>query len=212
MPKTVSRASTIPSFESSLVPSESVRVPWLQLIVGPNDAGKSSLFAFVIQPDQDFVFVNADVIAAQLWPDDTQVRAYDAAKVAAQRRGVLNTSRVSFVSVTVFSHPSKLEILTAAKRAGYFTTLHIVAVPEVLSVARVRERVRNGGHEVPEEKIRTRYHRLWPLVSEAISLADRSVVYDNSKATSPFRVVARYEGSDLLAGADWPNWLTFLPR
>ena len=60
----------------------------------------------------------------------------------------------------MFSHVSKLKLVHTAIDAGFLVTLHIVMIPESLAVARVANRVRAGGHAVPEDKIRQRYLRL----------------------------------------------------
>lgn len=107
---------------------------------------------------------------------------------------------------TVFSHESKLELVATARRAGYLTTLHVILVPEALSVERVALRVKLGGHSVPEEKVRSRYRRLWRLLRGAIGQVDSAVVLDNSRARRPFRPVARYRRGELLGEAEWPSW------
>lgn len=180
--------------------------PVLHLIAGPNGSGKSTLYERVIGPVTRLEFVNADLIAARRWPKTQAARSYDAAALAAKRRQALIASRRSFATETVFSHPSKLELIRDAAGAGYLVFLHVVIVPEELAVARVSSRVRAGGHAVPEEKVRQRYHRLWPLVSEAIGLVDSGTVYDNSRAQRPFRVVARFERGVPVGSPDWPPW------
>ena len=112
----------------------------------------------------------------------------------------------SFITETVFSHHSKVALVTQAVALGYLVNLHVMLVPADLAVARVAERVRRGGHQVPEEKIRQRYARLLKLIVEARALADRSNFYDNSRARNPFRVVAIYERGRLVGQADWPAW------
>jgi predicted ABC-type ATPase len=106
----------------------------------------------------------------------------------------------------VFSHPSKLEFVQAAREAGYLVTLHVVAVPEALAVARVASRVKHGGHSVPARKVRARYRRLWPLVVKAIGIADTALAYDNSVIKPAFRLVATFEHGTLVGDADWPDW------
>lgn len=180
--------------------------PVLHLVVGPNGAGKSTLHDAVLGPATHLEFVNADVIAAQTWPEDPAGRSYDAAVLAAQRRAELIEARASFVSETVFSHRSKLELVTAAVDAGYLVSLQVVLVPEELAVARVANRVGGGGHTVPEAKIRERYGRLWPLVAEAIAVVDNAHLYDNSRAVKPFRMVATFEHGYAVGAAAWPAW------
>lgn len=146
------------------------------------------------------------MIAAQRWPDDTVAHAYEAARIAAAERAALIAAARSFVTETVFSHPSKIELLEHARSSGYLTTLHVVMVPEDLSVVRVRLRVRAGGHDVPEAKIRARHRRLFALVADAVPTVDETVVYDNSRASPAFRVVARLERGRVVGAPDWPTW------
>lgn len=186
--------------------TELVATPVLHLIVGPNGAGKTTLLEKILFPSTGLPFINADVIAKARWPEDTATHSYEAAKIAGQLRSRAIKGRMSFVAETVFSHPSKLEILQMAGATGYRRYLHVILIPEELAVARVEVRVETGGHEVPEEKIRGRFHRLWPLVRQAIGLADESVIYDNSLARRPFRIIARYDRGRLLGNANWPAW------
>ena len=180
--------------------------PVLHLLVGPNGAGKSTLYEAVIGPATHLEFVNADLIAAARWPDDPSDRSYEAATLAAAHRRELIGHRQSFVAETVFSHRSRLDLLRDAVAAGYLTALHAVMVPEELAVARVKNRVEAGGHPVPEDKVRNRFQRLWPLVAEAIGMVDTAFVYDNSRANRPFRVVARFVDGVLVHAPRWPPW------
>lgn len=180
--------------------------PVLHLLAGPNGAGKSKLFAEVIGPATHLDFVNADEIAAQRWPEDPEGRSYDAAVLAAARRAELLGARTSFVTETVFSHQSKVELVQQAHAAGYLVTLHIVLVPEELAVARVVKRVQYGGHAVPEAKVRSRFQGLWPLIAEAITVADVALVYDNSTIKPAFRLVATFDHGAIVGDADLPQW------
>ena len=180
--------------------------PVLHLLAGPNGAGKTTLYERVIGPTTNLDFVNADVIAAQRWPEDPAGQSYAAAAVAAQRRGELIEQWSSFVAETVFSHESKLDLVDEALASGYLVSLHVVMIPEDLAVARVVNRVEFGGHTVPEAKVRSRFRRLWPLVATAIRRVHHASVYDNSRAARPFRLVARFEHGTPADAPDWPTW------
>ncbi|KQU03860.1 MULTISPECIES: zeta toxin family protein [unclassified Rhodococcus (in: high G+C Gram-positive bacteria)] len=182
------------------------RDPVLHLLAGPNGAGKSTFFARVLAPVTHLPFVNADEIATENWPGDEQAHAYDASRLAAEQRVALLAQAASFVTETVFSHPSKLDLIETANEAGYLVTLHIVAIPVDLAVARVVNRVEIGGHSVPEAKVRERYVRLWPLVRSAIDVVENARVYDNTNASNPFRVIARYDHGRLVGDPSWPSW------
>jgi predicted ABC-type ATPase len=180
--------------------------PVLHVLAGPNGSGKSTFVARVLQPVTHLPFVNADEIAAERWPGAELEHAYQASRAAADQRRQLLARGESFITETVFSHHSKLALVTQAVALGYLVNLHVMLVPADLAVARVAERVRRGGHQVPEEKIRERYARLLKLVVDARALADRSTFYDNSRASTPFRIVATYERGRLVGQADWPAW------
>jgi predicted ABC-type ATPase len=178
----------------------------LDLVVGPNGAGKSTFIGFTLAPLlSGSLVVNADEIARQRWPQDPASHSYDAAQIAADTRAKLIDLGRSFIAETVFSHPSKLNLIHAARRAGFTVVLHVLLIPEDLAVERVRHRVRAGGHDVPETKIRQRHRRLWAPVAEAIALSDLATVYDNSRLRGP-RIVARLSGGLTVGSPDWPTW------
>ncbi len=178
----------------------------LDLVVGPNGAGKSTFVELILAPLRPGVaFVNADLIAARKWPDDPQPHAYEAARIAAQTRARLIESRSPFIAETVFSHPSKLELIDTAKAAGYTVALHVVLVPAELAVHRVAFRVTAGGHAVPEEKVRERYARLWPLVVQAVDRVDVTHVWDNARRDGPAEVALFAAGSPI-GPCRWPAW------
>jgi predicted ABC-type ATPase len=178
----------------------------LDLVVGPNGAGKSTFVELTLAPLlPGSVFVNADEIAKQRWPDDPGSHAYEAARVAADTRAKLIELGRPFIAETVFSHPSKLDLIQVARAANYVVVLHVLLVPEELTVQRVRYRVQAGGHDVPEEKIRQRYQRLWALVAAAIPRSDTATVYDNSARKGP-RIVAQFSGGQIIGSPKWPTW------
>ncbi|CAM3201531.1 zeta toxin family protein [Nocardioides dubius] len=183
--------------------------PVLHLLAGSNGSGKTTLAQQVLLPLTHLPFVNADLIAEHLWPGDRDAQARGALEVsqlAAERRDFLLRRRASFVTETVFSHASKVALVRQAQDLGYAVTLHVVMIPEDLAVARVSDRVDAGGHQVPEQKIRARYRRVFPLVAQALRATDRGVVYDNSSLDEPFRRVARLQYGQVVGDPQWPSW------
>ena len=182
----------------------------LHLLGGPNGAGKTTLYERSIRPETGLPFVNADEIARAIASGGPITReiSVEAAMLAARQRDEFIANGTSFVAETVFSHPSKVELVHNAKAAGYDIRLHVVVIPVELSVLRVQTRVESGGHDVPEDKIRQRHERLWTHVAEAITIADETTVYDNTKASDPHREVARFvEGRLTTEAPDWPAWI-----
>lgn len=178
----------------------------LDLVVGPNGAGKSTFVRYTLGPTIPWsAFVNADEIARRSWPEAPEAHSYDAARIAADTRQALITAGQPLIAETVFSHPSKLELVETAIAAGYHVHIHALLVPPDLSVARVAWRVAAGGHHVPEDKIRQRSARLWPLVADAIVLATSATVYDSSHIDGP-RPVAMFAGGVPIGAPTWPDW------
>ncbi len=178
----------------------------LDLIVGPNGAGKTTLYERVIAPDRPGLpFVNADRIASDRFPGQELERSYEASDIAAKARQALIDARLDFCTETVFSHPSKIELVDAATGAGYDVVLHVVMIPLELSGPRVTARVAAGGHDVPGEKLAARYERLWPNVAAAMPRCHHTVVHDNSSDNGPHEVASyRYGIADY--APRWPHW------
>jgi predicted ABC-type ATPase len=178
----------------------------LDLIVGPNGAGKTTLYERVIAPGRPGLpFVNADRIARERFRGRETDSAYDAANIAAAARTALIDARLDFCTETVFSHQSKVDLITTAVSADYDVVLHVVMIPLALSELRVGARVRSGGHDVPASKLAPRYQRLWPLVASATPHCYRAVFYNNAVDEGPIEVSAyRYGVADYQSR--WPSW------
>lgn len=175
--------------------------PTMFMIAGPNGAGKSTLYDQVIAPRVTAPFINADLIQRDELRDPNMEAAYKAAQIAEQRRLEHLAQGKSFVAESTFSHESKLALIHQAKAAGFRVVLYHVNLrnPE-LSIDRVAQRVEHGGHDVPADKIRERFQRNAPLIREAVRLADRAFVYDNSIRGQPPGLQMKFEHG-LVTGA-----------
>lgn len=110
------------------------------------------------------------------------VNAYFASVAADFLRQKLLERRVSFSFETVMSSPDKVALLEKAQRLGYRTYLYFIATEDpAINVARVRARVNLGGHDVPEDKIVSRYARSLDLLLEAVKHTNRAYLFDNSR-------------------------------
>lgn len=181
-------------------------VPDLYLLAGPNGAGKTTFYDYALAAT-GLPFVNADRIAADESPDDPMAYAYEASRRAAEERARLLADRRSVVTETVFSHPSKVDLVRTATEAGYLVHLRVLIIPEDLAVARVAQRVAEGGHDVPEEKVRKRHRRLYGHVADALRWAFDTRVFDSTGASGEnFVEVARYRFDRLVGDHDYPTW------
>ena len=183
--------------------------PTLIVLAGPNGAGKSTLYRTRVAPAFAGPFVNADVIQREELNDVAPEAAYEAARIAERRREEIMARGGDLVTETVFSHPSKLDLVRDAKGRGYAVwVLHVGVGSADLSVARVAHRVGTGGHDVPEEKVRVRYDRGTPLIREAVRIADVGLVYDNSVAGWPPKLILTFKKGMLVkVRPDPPGWV-----
>jgi predicted ABC-type ATPase len=137
--------------------------------------------AFLQTAGLGFATQNLSADGNRLQFNGVEVNAYFASVIADFLRRQLLERRVSFTLETVMSSPDKVALLEQAQRLGYRTYLYFVATDDpAINISRVRNRVKLGGHAVPEEKIVSRYHRSLGLLREAIRHTNRTYVFDNS--------------------------------
>jgi len=135
------------------------------------------------------------------------------------RTRLLNEGR-KFSFETVFSHKSKIEFMKLAESRGYKIYLYFVSTesPEI-NISRVKDiRIRDGGHDVPAGKIKSRYYRTMDLLFDAAQLTYQAYFFDNSALfegaasdASPapfahFKVVGGEKVWDKIDQATVPNW------
>lgn len=180
----------------------------MHLLAGPNGVGKSTLYALRIKPMTGAPFINADEIRVARAAAGEHVDGYEAAALAAAERKTCLEDGVSFVTETVFSHPSKLDLIERARTIGFRVVLYHLNVETVeIALARVRWRAYQGGHDVPEDKIRARYARNQALIRDAALQVERALVYDSSRAYAPPRwLLTLRHGHVVEAVADLPAW------
>lgn len=159
--------------------------PVFYLLAGPNGAGKSTLYKALVLAGTvpgNAEFVNADLYEAEHLQHiaQPQARSEQARLWADARRVELLEAGQSFVSETVFSHESKLALIEGAQAHGFFVMLLVVALdkPERL-LERVAQRVAEGGHPVPADRILARYPRTLANLTQAVRLVDAAVLYDS---------------------------------
>jgi predicted ABC-type ATPase len=140
---------------------------------------------------------------------EVRVNAYFASVAADFLRQKLLEKRVSFSFETVMSSPDKVALLKQAQALGYRTYLYYIATEDpAINVARVKARVNLGGHDVPEEKIVSRYARSLGLLMEAVKHTNRAYLFDNSRQAADRLWIAEItEGRELELKCDpMPRW------
>ena len=166
------------------------RRPITVAIAGPNGEEKPTFFHAHLAL-AGLRFVNADVLAGEL-----AVEPYKAAGLADASRKALIGRRESFVFEKVFSDPvgEKVAFLEAAAGRGYVVVLiYIGLAGHDQSAERVAMQVSQGGHDVPDDKLQSRFSRTLANLHAAIARLPHVLIYDNSDLNISYRRVAVFE-------------------
>ena len=169
--------------------------PKVYIIAGPNGSGKTT-FARKFLPIYAKCnnFINADLIASGLSPFSPRVAAMKAGKLVLEQIGEFSKKRADFAFETTLAGKSYARHLKAMKRGGYKLHLFFLWIPTAkLALGRIKERVAEGGHDVPAADVRRRFHRgIKNFFLYYCALADSWMFFDNSGITP--RLIAEHTG------------------
>jgi predicted ABC-type ATPase len=155
------------------------KLPEIIVFAGPNGSGKSTItkMANIIEP-----YINADDIKRTIHCTDLEA----AERAEELRYKSINTLH-SFTFETVLSTERNLNLLKQAKDKGFFIRcIYVLTADPTINITRVLVRKSAGGHDVPQEKIITRYYKALKLIPELVNVCDILHIYDNSD--TPFRI------------------------
>jgi predicted ABC-type ATPase len=117
----------------------------------------------------------------RLYFKNIEMNSYFASVLSDFIRRELIKLKISFSFETVMSSPDKIELLKIAQKNGYRTYLYYIATQDpIINISRVKNRVKLGGHNVPEDKIVSRYYKSLKLLKDAIKYSNRVYIFDNS--------------------------------
>jgi len=187
--------------------------PVLCIVAGPNGSGKTTTTEQLLKNEwgADSFYINPDDIAKEIFGD---WNSSDAVLKAAQRATELRyeclEKSVDFVFETVFSSEEKMDFLRKAKETGFFIRIFYVCTESpLININRIAQRYLNGGHEVPISKTISRYFGSLKNLAEAISIADRVYLYDNSVENTEPRLILRTSDGKIVKRYtdDIPLWV-----
>lgn len=173
--------------------------PVVLVFAGPNGSGKTT--ATKALPVIG-TYVNADDLKMKFRLSDLE-----AAQQAEALRNELLNSGADFTFETVMSTERNLLLLQKAKSQGYeVLCVYVLTCDENINVARVKSRFAAGGHDVPEDKIRARYHRALALLPQLVPVCDKMLIYDNSNdiSSKPSLIFKKwYEQTEIYPDKYW---------
>lgn len=129
------------------------------IIAGPNGAGKTTFArSFLPEEAQCPRFINADLIAAGLAPFAPETAALKAGRLMLEEISGCVRRGESFAFETTLAGLGYLSRIRQWRERGYHVSLFFLTLPDVeTAIARVAERVRQGGHHIPANVIRRRF-------------------------------------------------------
>src|SRR5437867_1910312 len=160
--------------------------PHLYIIAGPNGAGKTTFARQFLPRYADCrEFVNADLIASGLSPFAPETAAFRAGRLMLEQIRTLGQRGVDFGFETTLAGTTYLPLLHRLKAKGYAIHLFFLWIPtSEMALARVADRVRQGGHDVPAAVVRRRFGRATRnFLKKYRPLLDSWILFDNSTET-----------------------------
>jgi predicted ABC-type ATPase len=172
--------------------------PNVYVIAGPNGSGKTT-FATTFLPEHTNCrhFVNADMIAQGIEPFLPEIAAAKAGRIVLDHLRELSDTKQHFAFETTLSGRTYINLLKKLKAKGYKLHIFYLWIPSAeLAIARIKERVAQGGHHVPAKDVRRRFKRsIHNFFAEYILLADQWYLINN--AVVPPQWVATGTGSNV---------------
>ena len=171
--------------------------PTVLVFAGPNGSGKTTITKNLPCCG---TYVNADDLKREYSLTDIE-----AAQGAEALRNRLVEKKADFTFETVLSTERNLLLLQKAKQNGYrVDCVYVLTCDANINVARVKGRVREGGHDVPEDKIRSRYSKALKLLPQLMDVCDRMLIYDNSLEEVSLVFEKVQNGGVFFPNATWP--------
>jgi predicted ABC-type ATPase len=181
------------------------------VIAGPNGSGKSTLTAALTFEGRSNL-VDPDQIARSINLADPALAAAPAGRESIVRCRAYLAAKTSFAVETTLAGRGTITMMREAKAAGFgIRLLYIALSAPGLNVRRVRLRVEQGGHDVPDTDIRRRYDRSLAHAAEAFSLADEGEVFDNS-GRGHLRMLEIRNGQITWRAKQVPEWVAGLEQ
>ena len=170
--------------------------PIVLVFAGPNGSGKST-----VTKGFDIVgeYINADEIKKEKNCSDLE-----AAQFATALREDAVCNMRSFTFETVLSSSRNVELLKKARNFGYQVEIvYVLTADPQINVLRVAQRVKNGGHDVPMDKIISRYYKSLNNISKIIQIADVMWVVDNSTEKAELIIYSKENRISINATSLW---------
>lgn len=172
------------------------------IIGGVNGVGKSSFTGVLKERSTDLgILIDVDKITAELGGD-----ALAGGKAALRKINDCIRRGISFTQETTLSGRRTEATAREVVAKGYSVRLYYIGLNSAdESITRIANRVKYGGHDIPDQDVRRRFAGRWEAVAKVLPYCDEAEFYDNSNG---FMLVAKYQNGELrTVGSHIPNWI-----
>lgn len=184
-------------------------MPILYLLAGPNGTGKTTFYSIAVESgfiDKNLPFINVDTIAQTLggYSEENYIKASEIYRAAV---GEYIQSDSDFMIESNLADSRSYEWLSLMKKRGYKLVLYYISTDDVLiNIGRVERRLAEGGHNIPEAIIRTRYSQSHSYLKTKLFEFNEVYLIDNSTDTSLVQVKLR-EGIIVHKISELQDWI-----
>lgn len=168
------------------------------IIAGPNGAGKTTFARFFLKNYPNIThYLNADILASGIAPLQPELAAVEAGRILLEQMEQLTAQKASFAFETTLSAKNYLNRIRIWKELGYDVQLVFLSLPNAtFAINRVKQRVKQGGHNIPASVIRRRFARGLNNLEEYKKLVNAWQIYDNSASVTVFLEEGRNEDKE----------------
>lgn len=183
--------------------------PTFWIVAGPNGSGKSSLYGNtdIEAFDQSVWIINPDLLTRRIQEVESlpldQANLQAVIRIEAWLEASIRAHQTVGVETVLSTDKYRRLVLAAKERQFEFRLIFVMLASPDLNVQRVRLRVRKGGHDVPEERIRARWSRSLAQLPWFLDQADQAALFDNSGAVP--QLIGRKQGADIVIDSRAPE-------
>jgi predicted ABC-type ATPase len=183
--------------------------PRLTFIAGANGSGKTTLTRWNFERFKEIPLLDPDAVANTLHATAPSLLPMAAARHVLKSAGKHLKEGESFAVETTLAGKNYLQMMLDARSRGFEIVLVYIGTDNVeVNLARIRNRVLAGGHDVPEGDVRRRYRRSFENLPIALRRADQAILFDNS-TDDGYRLIAILSATGIQWFEPKPPWIRF---
>lgn len=178
-------------------------MPVVYILAGPNGTGKTTFFSIAVRGEfisSDLPFINVDLITQSLGAY-TSENFLKAEEIYRDKVQVCIDNKSDFMIESNLASQRSYDWISSIKKKGYDVILYYLSTDDIaINIGRVKRRVAEGGHDIPEEIIKSRYSQSHSYLKTSLSEFKEVYLIDNSTDTA--QIIIKIQDGKILEKAD----------